>query len=311
MKARNNWQPGDTVRVIFHAHRPLRRSGRWRDVFACTREIGAEQDIQMAFVIVSHDHPFYILDRREKGVPVKRDSDVMKGVHAPARGTIARIGRATRLLAINSGKLVKRANTPLPKPLLISLHRDSTFKDVDYLAEQALDKRHEFILAVNIARQDASHYLLFGTDRRTLGSAAGGTGLVLDSTVCAAEMEPVVPMNAVVTTAVAEVLDAARQMLRTQMVWPTPGTGFAYRVFVQTGTPKPEFMGEPLRTTTAALLRRTPELAAFGYVIDRCSDATIELWVDAVEHLRGRDIYPADRQSFIFNPIEILGLAQG
>jgi len=118
-------------------------------------------------------------------------------------------------------------------------------------------------------------------------------------------------MNAVVTTAVAEVLDAARQMLRTQMVWPTPGTGFAYRVFVQTGTPKPEFMGEPLRTTTAALLRRTPELAAFGYVADRCSDATIELWVDAVEHLRGRDIYPADRQSFIFNPIEILGLAQG
>jgi len=138
VKARNNWQPGDTVRVIFHAHRPLRRVDVGKIVFACTREIGAEQDIQMAFVIVSHDHPFYILDRREKGVPVKRDSDVMKGVHAPARGTIARIGRATRLLAINSGKLVKRANTPLPKPLLISLHRDSTFKDVDYLAEQAL-----------------------------------------------------------------------------------------------------------------------------------------------------------------------------
>jgi predicted Abi (CAAX) family protease len=54
------------------------------------------------------------------------------------RGTIARIGRSTRLLAVNSGKLIKRQNSPLPAPLLISLHEDSTFKDVDYLAEQAL-----------------------------------------------------------------------------------------------------------------------------------------------------------------------------
>jgi len=59
------------------------------------------------------------------------------------------------------------------------------------------------------------------------------------------------------------------------------------------------------------LLWRTPELAAFGYVLDRCSDATASLWLDGVEHLWGRDIYPADRQSFIFNPIEILGIANG
>jgi hypothetical protein len=129
------------VRVIFHVHRPLKRIDVGKIVFACTREISAEQEIQMAFVTVSHDHPFYILDRREKGVPIKRDSDIMKGVHAPARGTVARIGRATRLLAVNSGKLIKRANTPLPKQLLISLHPDSTFKDVDYLAEQALKLR--------------------------------------------------------------------------------------------------------------------------------------------------------------------------
>lgn len=138
LKTRNNWRPGDTVRVIFHAHRPLKRIDVAKIVFACTREIGAEQDIQMAFVTVSHDHPFFIFDRQEKGEPVRRDSDVMKGTFAPARGTIARIGRSTRLLAVNSGKLIKRQNSPLPAPLLISLHEDSTFKDVDYLAEQVL-----------------------------------------------------------------------------------------------------------------------------------------------------------------------------
>ena len=138
LKTRNNWQPGDTVRVIFHAHRPLKRVDVAKIVFACTREIGSEQDIKMAFVTVSHDHPFFIFDRGEKGEPIKRDSDIMKGVYAPIRGTIARIGRSTRLLAVNSGKLIKRRNSPLPAPLLVSLHEDSTFKDVDYLAEQVL-----------------------------------------------------------------------------------------------------------------------------------------------------------------------------
>jgi Piwi domain len=138
VKTRNNWRPGDTIRVIFHAHRPLKRVDVGNIVFACAREIGSEQDIQMAFVTVSHDHPFYIMDPKERGEPIKRDSMVMKGAFAPARGTIARIGRSTRLLAVNSGKLIKRQNSPLPAPLLISLHPDSTFKDVDFLAEQAL-----------------------------------------------------------------------------------------------------------------------------------------------------------------------------
>ncbi len=138
LKTRNNWRPGDTVRVIFHAHRPLKRVDVGNIVFACVREIGAEQVLQMAFVTVSHDHPFMIMDRAEKGEPVKRESDVMKGEFAPMRGTIARIGKSTRLLATNSHKLIKRANSPLPAPLLISLHPDSTFKDVDYISEQAL-----------------------------------------------------------------------------------------------------------------------------------------------------------------------------
>jgi len=70
-------------------------------------------------------------------------------------------------------------------------------------------------------------------------------------------------------------------------------------------------MSKEPRGTTPALLRRTPELAAFGYVLDRCPDEMPGIWLEGVEHLRGREIYPADRQSFIFNPIEILGVANG
>jgi hypothetical protein len=138
VKKKNNWQPGDTVRIVFHAHRPLKRVDVAKIVFDCAREIGAEQDVQLAFVTVTHDHPFYLIDRTARGVPAKYGSEQRKGVFAPDRGTIARIGRHTRLLATNSGTLVKRPLTPLPQPLLISVHPDSTFSDVDYLSEQVL-----------------------------------------------------------------------------------------------------------------------------------------------------------------------------
>ena len=138
VKQRNNWQPGDRIRVVFHAHRPLRRVDIARIVFQCTREVGSEQDVQLAFVTVTHDHPFVLFDRNALGVPVKRNSRAMKGVYAPERGTIAQIGRSSRLLAVNSGNLIKRANAPLPKPLLVHVHPESTFTDVDYLSEQVL-----------------------------------------------------------------------------------------------------------------------------------------------------------------------------
>lgn len=138
VRKRNNWQAGDTIRVIFHAHKPLKRDEVAEIAFACARQVGAAQALQMAFVTVSHDHPFYIFDPKEAGVAVSRDSVLKKGVFAPARGTIAKIGRWTRLLSVNSHKLIKRANSPLPKPLLINLHPDSTFFDLDYLAEQIL-----------------------------------------------------------------------------------------------------------------------------------------------------------------------------
>lgn len=45
-------------------------------------------------------------------------------------------------------------------------------------------------------------------------------------------------------------------------------------LFKQTGTPKPTFTNLPLRETAAAALRRTPELAAFGYVIELADTTT-------------------------------------
>jgi hypothetical protein len=118
-------------------------------------------------------------------------------------------------------------------------------------------------------------------------------------------------MNSIITNVLAVALDATAERLKSVATWPEPSTGFAFWIFGQTGTPKPAFAAFPLKETTAAALRRTPELAAFGYVMELVDEATAVLWSEAIEHLRGREIYPADRQSFIFNPIEILGVVVG
>jgi REase_DpnII-MboI len=118
-------------------------------------------------------------------------------------------------------------------------------------------------------------------------------------------------MSELVFSASAAIIDASNRVLLQPSSWPEPATGFASRIFARTGTPLVPLMSQPLRQTSASLLRRTPEIAAFGYVLDCADAATLALWTEAIEHLRGREIYPADRQSFIYNPIEILGVSTG
>src|ERR1700677_806888 len=117
-------------------------------------------------------------------------------------------------------------------------------------------------------------------------------------------MEPLVLMTAIISSVTADALTAAQAVLQQPSCWATSIAGFAYRIFEETGTAKPTFMVLPPPATTPALLRRTPELAAYGYLLDKCDETISDMWLAAVEHLRGREIYPADRQSFIFNPIE-------
>lgn len=135
LKQRNGWRDGDTVRVVFHAHKPLKGVETAQIVERCVREVGAAQNIEFAFLTVSHDHPFKVLDPSQGGKHTKFGP---KGRFAPARGTIVQLGRYTRLLSTNGPSQVKRATSPLPAPLLIHLHRESTYRDLQYLTEQAL-----------------------------------------------------------------------------------------------------------------------------------------------------------------------------
>lgn len=135
IKQRNGWQPGDTVRLVFHAARPPRNVDFAALMTEAVKAIGAEQHVEFAFLTVSHDHPFMVFDTSQPG---KQTAKGRKGEFAPDRGLIAQTGAFSRLVNTSGVTLVKRAGSPLPHPLQVHLHRGSTFSDLHYLSEQVL-----------------------------------------------------------------------------------------------------------------------------------------------------------------------------
>jgi len=135
IKKRNGWQPGDTVRIIVHAARPPRHADFALLMREAVNAVGKDQHVEFAFVTVSHDHPFQVFDPSEQGKPVKGGR---KGVLVPERGLIIQTGKYSRLVTTAGVNLVKRAGTPMPRPLQVHLHQHSTFTDLHYLAEQVL-----------------------------------------------------------------------------------------------------------------------------------------------------------------------------
>jgi len=128
-----NWQDGDHVRLVFHAFKPF------RDV-----EAGAVKalmdglgrcDVDFAFLEISEHHPYLLFDEGQEGV---RDFETKqtKGAYAVERGKMLRLSKSEILLVLTGPRDVKRPEDGLPSPILLRLHRQSTFTDTTYLARQ-------------------------------------------------------------------------------------------------------------------------------------------------------------------------------
>jgi hypothetical protein len=136
IKERNAWRPGDTVRVVFHAFKPLKNAEAAEIVRASVDEVGREQTVEFAFLTVLYDHPFTLLDTAQQGRSAGHGK--RKGVFVPERGLMCQLGRYTRLLCTNGPGLIKRVTSPLPSPVLVHLHPESTYRDLAYLTDQVL-----------------------------------------------------------------------------------------------------------------------------------------------------------------------------
>jgi hypothetical protein len=136
VKERNGWRPGDTVRIVCHSFKPLKKVELAEIMAQSVAELAGEQNVEFAFLTIGSDHPFAVSDLAQEGQQMRNGS--RKGVYAPERGTIVQIGRYSRLLATSGPTLVKRPGAPLPRPLHVRLHPQSTFRDLAYLTEQVL-----------------------------------------------------------------------------------------------------------------------------------------------------------------------------
>jgi len=139
IKQRNGWNPGDNIRLIFHTYKPLKNIEIAEIVKRAALAVGSEQTIEFAFLTVTIEHPFLLVDPQQAGITSRySNGGNAKGVLVPERGTITQLGRYTRLVCTNGPFLIKHDNAPLPAPLLVHIHKGSTFNDLTYLSEQVL-----------------------------------------------------------------------------------------------------------------------------------------------------------------------------
>lgn len=134
VKRSMNWQPKDHVRLIFHAFKPL-KNAEAEAVKKLMDELG-DYDVDYAFIHVVEDHPFMLFDEAQQGVWDYEIRTNSKGMFAPACGLFLRLSRSEVLMSLTGAKEVKRPQDGIPSPLLLRLHRQSTFDDTTYLARQ-------------------------------------------------------------------------------------------------------------------------------------------------------------------------------
>jgi len=128
-----NWQAGDEVRLIFHSFKPL------KDTEAdAVKEVAlslTDYHVDFAFLHIAQDHDTVLFDSDSPGAK-SFSANVMKGEYAPTRGTYLTLNKSNTILSLTGAREVKKPTDGLPYPVLLHLHRCSTFTDMKYLTEQ-------------------------------------------------------------------------------------------------------------------------------------------------------------------------------
>lgn len=136
VKEDQNWLPNDSVRLIFHLFKPF-KDIEVRAIKTVMQELG-HYDTQYAFIHFVDNHPFHVFDENNKGVKDYLTHQI-KGRFAPPRGAFLTLSKWEALLSFKGSREVKRLQDGIPQPVLLRLHRDSTFTDLTYLARQSFD----------------------------------------------------------------------------------------------------------------------------------------------------------------------------
>jgi Piwi domain len=126
-----NWQPRDTVRLIFHAFKTF-KDEEANVVKTVISELG-DYDVEFSFIHVAESHPYLLFDTNQNGIGFYK-----KGTYTPERGKYLQLSEHVSLVSLTGPQELKQTDDGLPSPVQLILHRDSTFKDLTYLSKQVL-----------------------------------------------------------------------------------------------------------------------------------------------------------------------------
>lgn len=91
---------------------------------------------------IHKSHPLKVINPAQNGrlrwveVAGGRTEERVVGARVPMRGSVIDLGQDRRLLCVNGPQLVKRDGEPIPQPLLIELHPESGYRDIESLVRQ-------------------------------------------------------------------------------------------------------------------------------------------------------------------------------
>lgn len=127
VKARLNWQRGDTIRIVFHAS--VKKFNR-DEVEAVKKVIEQyrEYNIEYAFLKISEHHGLHMFN--------SATAEEARGKFAPMRGQVYKLSDHENLVYLIGQRELKQASDGHPRGLILSVHKDSTFKDIKYLGAQ-------------------------------------------------------------------------------------------------------------------------------------------------------------------------------
>jgi argonaute-like protein implicated in RNA metabolism and viral defense len=136
IKARYGWQPGDNVRLIFHQSFKKYRDVEAQAVKKFVQSI-TDFNVEYAFVHISTTHQWNIFDTQSDGADYWENyKKFVKGKYVPMRGYCIPLGPQTALLTLTGPQQLKTHLQGCPDPILISIHRESTFTSQEYLISQ-------------------------------------------------------------------------------------------------------------------------------------------------------------------------------
>lgn len=131
LSRRDGWRDGDTVRIIVHIFKPIKNIEA--EVISKLMEEFTQYRIRFCFVTISEHHSFMIFDSNQDGVEFYGRK---KGEYLAARGQNVILDSHSCLLNMKGPRDVKTPKQGLPSPLLIRIHKSSTFTDLNYICQQ-------------------------------------------------------------------------------------------------------------------------------------------------------------------------------